>query len=137
MGDNRGVLHGDAWKASAVEGLKWLGDWPTQVWTGVAARILGPRASGRVLLDKTMQAGFVMLAYMEHEIFRHLDQYPWLLFQGDDLARKLEELKHGPDVTEYTTWKIQKLLRQGSISKPELLAGLRLLQEAPWTTTCT
>eukprot|EP00974_Lingulodinium_polyedra_P008462 807650-Lingulodinium_polyedra.AAC.1 len=130
--DSRGAVQAKAWKAAALEELSILSSWGHSVWAGLCTRGLAESFTARTLHDKVMQAALVAFAFMDSECFQKATKAPWTLCQGD-IKQDLLELKEAGPATEGTTWKVQQLLQRGH-NLTELIAGVKLLQEATWST---
>ena len=79
-----------------------------------------------------MHGALVAWTFMEHEAFKPVTQLPWALAQGD-IEANLRALQMADEATECTTWKIQRLLKDGN-NFLEVVAGVQLLQEVGWST---
>eukprot|EP00974_Lingulodinium_polyedra_P099945 9681347-Lingulodinium_polyedra.AAC.1 len=69
---------------------------------------------------------------MEREAFQPAGGLPFSLAVGN-IEDNLRELQVAQDATEATTWKIQKLLRQGDMFY-ELVEAVKLFKQVPFAT---
>ena len=129
MGGSRVVRHLPALKEAALEEIGWLADLGDGTWSSLAG-VSGEAAS--VLKPDTVAAGSIACAFVHSRYVTKAGQLPWSLACGDPAAN-LEALSEQPQLQEATAAKIWTLLRLG-YNRQQLLAGLRLLLDAPWGT---
>ena len=111
--------------------MVWLTNIPAFTWVQLASSLEGVSADS--LRCKTLMCGSTILAFLQHRVWRHVESLPWSLCRGD-LEQNLKDLRAGPDATEHTTFKIQRLARLG-YHMGALVQGLQRLGDTPWTTT--
>ena len=114
--------------------LDYLMNLPVAVYE-LLAQMLGG-LSGSELQADVLEAGHTAAAYVHDKVIKPALRYPWKLLQGD-VQQNLQELSTMPSAAveelDDTTSKIHRLLGLG-YSRPELLAGLKLMGEVHWST---
>eukprot|EP00974_Lingulodinium_polyedra_P007842 746278-Lingulodinium_polyedra.AAC.1 len=88
--------------------------------------------TSRVLQDKVMHAALVQMSFMEKEAFQPAAALPWALAFGN-IEQNLRGLQFADEATETTTWKIQRLVRQGDMFN-ELVEAVKLFREVSFAT---
>lgn len=135
LADSRATTQVFIWEAASREELALIGSWDMQVWQGMHDRGLIGEVAPRVFQGRVIHAGLNALAFLESECYRPALMYPWYLAQGD-VDANLRALQTGPEATEETTFKIQKLLKRG-YNYQQIKSGVLLLREVPWGTVST
>eukprot|EP00974_Lingulodinium_polyedra_P002862 268048-Lingulodinium_polyedra.AAC.1 len=133
MEDNRGGLQWPLWLEAATEEMVALGQVPLAVWEVFAQSLCKGTVHGMVLYDKAMQAASIAFAFMQEQLFQHVQKMPWALGKGD-IAANLQTLAEAPEPVERTTSKIWHLLKMG-FNREQLVQGVRLMMESAWATT--
>ena len=134
LDDNRVALNLDSFEVAMNEELAWISNIPRCVW-GMLDKVA--HCGSRVLCSDTLAAAHVQKAFVNNRFIETAKGLPWCLCRGD-LNLNLRNLKDGPMPYEPTAFKIWTLMQE-PICWPldELVRGLKLMGDCPWTTTST
>ena len=129
--DSRLAKRVDAVKAVVEEEVVWLQRVPTWTWDRLAALVEG--VNGQTLRSRSLVVSQAILAFLKYRIWDEVESMPWLLCRGD-IAQNIADLRDGPDASDHTTIKIQKLARLGW-RMSVLVDGVERLGDVPWSTS--
>eukprot|EP00974_Lingulodinium_polyedra_P028845 2779684-Lingulodinium_polyedra.AAC.1 len=103
----------------------------------MVARGISGHLTAQGLHDRVMHAALTSRAFIAQECFHLVEQRPWSLGQGN-IEANLQALREEVEQpAEPTTFKIWTLLQKGTTLMSELVAGVKLLMECPWSTNTT
>lgn len=135
--DNRAARQVDHWKQVAQEELSYIMSLDDGVCQGLVARGLAGSMNAQKLHDKILHAALITRAFIEEEAFKPACELPWTLGHGSIhdnlLALRLQE--EPPE--EPTTHKIWTMMKLNTVPMSQMVAGIRLLLECPWSTNTT
>ena len=118
-------------KATMVEELQFLANIKPRIWQALGdACGMAPL----VLRSEVLMAGHIAFAFVHKRALSEAGKLPWSLGVGD-IRQNLAELKQGPEPSDVTSAKIWHLLHMG-YNMGQLMQGVRLLMDAPWSTAC-
>ena len=87
--------------------------------------------SGAALRSAVISAAHTSVAFLMHRVLAPANKGPWSLRRGD-LVANVQQLAEQDEPQEPTTKKIWHVARMG-YSEGQLLAGLRLIGDCPWS----
>ena len=116
--------------SSLEEELEFLKNLPLELWNLLGQFV---NQAGSSLRGDVLQASHVALAYLDSKVLHVARRFPWCMCSGD-LMENLEWLAQQSDEPdEATAKKMYRLLHMG-YNRAQLVAGLKLMQQCPWST---
>ena len=130
MEDNRVLLHVPDLLQTAIDEFEWLAGLDSTVWCTLAKLC---DTSAQRLRHDILAAAHAAFGFVSMRIFEVAASYPFSLTQGNiaDNLHALAGLQEPP--LDTISWKIWTLL-QAESRFTEVLEGVRLLRELPWST---
>eukprot|EP00974_Lingulodinium_polyedra_P042885 4117610-Lingulodinium_polyedra.AAC.1 len=110
--------------------MAWLVTLPSHIWDALS---LLTELSSSELQSECIAAGHIAFHFFWRRVLEPAGQLPWCLCRGD-INQNLEELMEEEEPEEPVSRKIWELLHRDDVPRAQVVAGIKLLGQCPWTT---
>ena len=129
MRDDRLLKFGNMYRCVVPHQLQVIASWPNFVWQRLSAATLEPD-DWQSLKSECMSCCLTCASFLEREVFRDLEIWPWSLTQGNIMANLHDLRGRDPESVEDETAQKIALLLKMNYDENALARGLGLLREA-------